>query len=70
MKTTNAMRILDKLGVTYDVYEYDFDKDNIDAMHVSSSLGFLPEQVFKTIVLVNDEKNCLCLFFLPTFQYR
>ena len=69
MKTTNAMRILDKLGVTYDVYEYDFDKDNLDAMHVSSSLGFLPEQVFKTIVLINDEKK-LFVFFLPTFQYR
>ena len=58
------MRILDKLGVTYDVYEYDFDKDNLDAMHVSSSLGFLPEQVFKTIVLVNDEKK-LFVFVLP-----
>ena len=64
MKTTNAMRILDKLSVTYDVYEYDFDDNNLDAMHVSSSLGFLPEQVFKTIVLINDEKK-LFVFVLP-----
>lgn len=64
MKTTNAMRILDNLNITYEVFEYDYDEENLDAMHVSSVLRILPEQIFKTIVLINNEKK-LFVFVLP-----
>lgn len=64
MKTTNAMRILDNLGIGYEVFEYDYDEENLDAMHVSSVLRILPEQIFKTIVLINNEKK-LFVFVLP-----
>ena len=64
MKTTNAMRILDGLKLPYEIYEYAFDENNLDALHVSNELKLLPEQIFKTIVMINDEKK-LFVFVLP-----
>lgn len=48
---TNAMRILDTLGISYDVITYTCD-EFIDGVHLADELGQPKEQVFKTLVAV------------------
>ncbi len=47
---TNAMRILDRLGVPYTTHEYDHTDGKIDGMAVAEKLGRPLEQVYKTLV--------------------
>ena len=61
---TNAMRILEKNGIAYNVKTYEYDEDHLDAVHVAQSAGLNIEQVFKTIVMINDAKE-LFVFCLP-----
>ena len=60
-KKTNAMRILDGLGIKYSVTGYDVDPDNLDALSAASKLGVSPEKIFKTIVMRSD-KNLIFVF--------
>lgn len=60
-KKTNAMRILDGLGIKYSVTGYDVDPDNLDALSAAAKLGVSPECIFKTIVMRND-KNLIFVF--------
>lgn len=60
-KKTNAMRILDGLGIEYSVTGYDVDPDNLDALSAASKMGVSPEMIFKTIVMQND-KNLIFVF--------
>lgn len=46
---TNAMRILDKSGITYNTYEYE-TKGAIDGVSVAEKIGKPVEQVYKTLV--------------------
>ncbi|MDY0288365.1 MAG: Cys-tRNA(Pro) deacylase [Sphaerochaeta sp.] len=64
MKKTNAMRILDSLGIGYEVLTYEWDEEHLDAVHASSSSGIPSEQVFKTIVMQNSD-NEVFVFCLP-----
>ncbi len=64
MTTTNAMRILSSLGVSFDVAEYLVDEEQIDAVSVARALGVAPEIVFKTLVARN-EKNEPLVFCVP-----
>ena len=61
---TNAMRILEALEIEYDVVEYQWDEEHLDAVHASGNLGVDTEQIFKTIVMKNSE-NKLFVFCLP-----
>lgn len=55
MKTkTNACRILDALGVSYELLEYTSNPEELQAVAVAHKLGLPPEQVFKTLVLTGD----------------
>ena len=56
---TNAMRILDKLGIHYDIREYEVDPDDLSAEHVARDIGMPPEQVFKTLVARGDRQGVL-----------
>ena len=60
-KKTNAMRILEGLGIKYSVTGYDVDPDNLDALSAAAKLGVSPECIFKTIVMRN-EKNLIFVF--------
>lgn len=62
---TNAMRILDSLSIPYTVHEYNWDEENLDAVHAAESMGLEKEKVFKTIVMKNNE-NKLFVFCLPS----
>lgn len=63
MNKTNAVRILEKLNVEHELFEYETD-ENIDAVSVAKKLGVNPEIVFKTLVARN-EKNEILVFLIP-----
>lgn len=50
MKKTNAARLLDTLGIRYEVREYDVDPNDLTAISVARKIGLPPEQVFKTLL--------------------
>jgi Cys-tRNA(Pro)/Cys-tRNA(Cys) deacylase len=56
---TNAMRILDTLGIGYEVREYTADPDDLSAPRVAEDIGLPPEQVFKTLVARGDRHGVL-----------
>jgi Cys-tRNA(Pro)/Cys-tRNA(Cys) deacylase len=51
---TNAMRILDTLGIQYEIREYEVDPDDLSAERIANDVGLPPEQVFKTLVARGD----------------
>lgn len=51
---TNACRILDSLGISYRLLDYEVNEDELDAVSVANKIGLPPGQVFKTLVLTGD----------------
>lgn len=47
---TNAVRVLDNLGISYELKEYEVDPEDLSAETVAAKIGLPPEQVFKTLV--------------------
>lgn len=63
---TNAMRILDKKKIPYEVLQYECD-EFIDGLHTAEKTGAPPEQSFKTLVLQGRSKQYY-IFVLPVAQ--
>ncbi len=61
---TNAVRLLDRLGVPFELREYEVDPDDLAAETVARKVGLPPEQVFKTLVARGD-KHGVCLAVVP-----
>lgn len=57
MAKTNACRVLEQLGVRYEVREYDVDLEDLSAGRVAEKVGLALEQVWKTLVLRGDGKG-------------
>jgi len=55
MKKTNAIRLLDKQRIIYQLLEYQVDENDLSAEMVAAKLGQNVEQVFKTLVLRGDK---------------
>jgi Cys-tRNA(Pro)/Cys-tRNA(Cys) deacylase len=51
---TNATRILDSLGISYELREYEVDPNDLAAETVAAKIGLPAEQVFKTLVVRGD----------------
>ncbi len=51
---TNATRILDTLGISSTLREYEVDPDDLSAGTVAAKIGLPPEQTFKTLVVHGD----------------
>ncbi len=64
---TNAARALDKLGIAYELREYEVDPDDLTAETVARKVGMPPEQVFKTLVCRGD-RNGVLLAVVPGDQ--
>lgn len=47
---TNGARILEGLGIPFEVKEYEVDPDDLSALSVANKVGMPPEQVFKTLL--------------------
>ena len=61
---TNAVRLLERLGVPFELREYEVDPDDLAAETVARKVGLPPEQVFKTLVARGD-KHGVCLAVVP-----
>ena len=64
---TNAARLLDSLGIPYQVREYEVDPDDLTAENVAAKVGLPPEQVFKTLVARGDKQG-VCFALVPGDQ--
>lgn len=47
---TNAVRLLDSLGIAYELRVYEVDLNDLTAISVARKIGLPPEQVFKTLL--------------------
>jgi Cys-tRNA(Pro)/Cys-tRNA(Cys) deacylase len=61
---TNAVRLLERLGVPFELRAYEVDPDDLAAETVARKIGMPPEQVFKTLVARGD-KHGVCLAVVP-----
>ncbi len=70
MKTaqkTNAVRLLDQIGIHYELRQYEVDPDDLAAETVAAKIGLPPEQVFKTLVARGDRSG-ICMAVIPGDQ--
>lgn len=58
-KKTNAARILDRLGIAYEIKEYPVDLEDLSAIHVADMTGMDVKMVFKTLVCRGDKTGVL-----------
>lgn len=56
---TNAARILDGLGIVYELREYPVDLNDLSAVHVAAAVGMPVKMVFKTLVVRGDKTGIL-----------
>jgi Cys-tRNA(Pro)/Cys-tRNA(Cys) deacylase len=61
---TNAIRLLDKLGIAYELRHYEVDPEHLEAEVVAQKIGLPCEQVFKTLVARGDV-NGVCFGVIP-----
>jgi Cys-tRNA(Pro)/Cys-tRNA(Cys) deacylase len=47
---TNAARLLDSLGISYELRAYEVDPEDLTAISVARKIGLPAEQVFKTLL--------------------
>jgi Cys-tRNA(Pro)/Cys-tRNA(Cys) deacylase len=64
---TNAARLLDQLGIHYELREYEVDPEDLAAETVATKIGLPAEQVFKTLVARGDRKG-VCMAVIPGDQ--
>ena len=63
-KKTNAMRILEKNNIDFELLHYEVDENNLDAIHVAKTANINIDLVYKTIVFINEKKEKF-VFCLP-----
>ncbi|HUP02792.1 MAG TPA: Cys-tRNA(Pro) deacylase [Bryobacteraceae bacterium] len=61
---TNAARLLDTLGIYYELRPYEIDPEDLEAETVARKIGLPAEQVFKTLVARGDRRG-VCLAVVP-----
>ncbi|MCR5568926.1 MAG: Cys-tRNA(Pro) deacylase [Paludibacteraceae bacterium] len=54
---TNAARLLDQAGISYELVPYIVDENDLSAIHIADQLNEPIEQVFKTLVLRGDKSG-------------
>jgi Cys-tRNA(Pro)/Cys-tRNA(Cys) deacylase len=64
---TNAARLLDQMGIVYELREYEVDPEDLAAETVAAKIGMPPEQVFKTLVARGD-RNGVVMAVIPGDQ--
>lgn len=62
---TNAVRILDSLGISYELRSYEVDPEDLAAERAAEKIKLPPEQVFKTLVARGDRAG-VCLAVVPS----
>jgi Cys-tRNA(Pro)/Cys-tRNA(Cys) deacylase len=64
---TNAMRILDKAGISYNTYTYEHSDGLIDGISVAKKMGQPIEQVYKTLVTQGASRDFF-VFVIPVAE--
>ena len=64
IQKTNAVRLLETVGIPFGLVPYEVDENNLAADHVAAQLGEPVGQVFKTLVLRGD-RNGLFVCVMP-----
>ena len=64
MTKTNAMRMLDRAKISYEVLSYEYDKSDLSGVHAAQALSLDPAQVFKTLV-TRGGKGGVFVFCIP-----
>jgi Cys-tRNA(Pro)/Cys-tRNA(Cys) deacylase len=64
---TNAARLLDQMGIHYELRDYEVNPDDLAAETVAAKIGLPPEQVFKTLVARGD-RNGIVMAVIPGDQ--
>ena len=64
MNKTNAMRILDKAGISYKTITYTPDDNDLSGVHIAEQTGLNPDIMFKTLVARGDN-NSFAVFCIP-----
>ncbi len=59
IKKTNAARILDNLGIDYEIKTYEIDENDLSAVHVAETAGLDINSVFKTLVTRGDKTGVI-----------
>ena len=59
IKKTNAARILDNLGIDYEIKTYEVDENDLSAVHVAQTAGLDINSVFKTLVTRGDKTGVI-----------
>ncbi len=59
MKTNAAARLLDRLGIAYELREYEVDPEDLSAETVAAKIGVPLEEVWKTLV-VRGDRHGIC----------
>jgi Cys-tRNA(Pro)/Cys-tRNA(Cys) deacylase len=54
---TNAARILEGLGISYRLQEYEVDPEDLSAIAVARKIGLPVEQVFKTLLTITGKEQ-------------
>lgn len=61
---TNAMRILEKAGISYKIHTYDSSDGFIDGISVAKKLGMPVENMYKTLVTQGNSRE-FYVFIIP-----
>jgi Cys-tRNA(Pro)/Cys-tRNA(Cys) deacylase len=62
---TNAARLLDQMGISYELREYEVNPDDLAAEAVAAKIGLPPAQLFKTLVAQGD-RHGICMAVVPS----
>ena len=61
---TYAARLLDQMGIRYELREYEEDPKDLVAEAVAAKIGLPPGQLFKTLVAEGD-RHGICMAVIP-----
>ena len=61
---TNAARLLDQMGIIYELREYEVDPEDLAAEAVAAKIGLPAGQLFKTLVADGD-RHGICMAVIP-----
>lgn len=57
---TNALRLLDKAKIAYEIKEYQYDEDHLSGEHIVSQVDMEAKDIFKTLVLKGNNDYLVC----------
>lgn len=61
---TNAARMLESMGIRFELRDYEVDENDLSAISVARKVGLPPEQVWKTLVARGD-RHGVCFAVVP-----